>query len=154
MALMRRRTPDQDSMTQNLNRFFEDFFGSPSWLSDAWLERESGFCPALDVSEGENEVTVETELPGLKPEDVEVTVDGQVLCVKGERKSKDEKKSGDNYYRRERRYGRFERRVALPESINPEDVKANFNDGVLTVRIGKREEKRPRSVKVEVGKGK
>ena len=103
---------------------------------------------ALDMYETEDEVVVTAALPGVKPEDVEITITGDVLQIKGETKSetKDEKA---NYLRQERRYGAFSRTIALGSPIQADKADAKFKDGVLTLSIPKADEAKPKSIKVK-----
>lgn len=131
-----------------VDRLFEDFFRMPS-LFGSNLEEDRPFMPAVDVCETDTDVVVEAELPGVDPAQVEVNLDGGSLVLRGERKHEEEKKT-KNAHRVERFFGQFERRIGLPEGVNPEDVEATYKEGVLTVRIGKREEVKPRSIPVKV----
>jgi HSP20 family protein len=103
----------------------------------------------VDVYETEDAVVVEAPVPGLKPEDVDITISGDTLTIKGETKF-EEKVEQENYIRQERRYGSFCRAVALPEGLDRNNAEAGFENGVLTIAFPKSEEVKPKSIKVKV----
>lgn len=120
---------------REVDRMFDDFFNgfAPRPLL-AWNAR--GVSPSIDVADTEKELVVTAELPGLDEKDFEVTLAGDVLTIKGEKKSEREEKNGEAYYV-ERRFGSFSRSVRLPFEAGDETVDATFDKGVLTVRIPK-----------------
>ena len=131
-----------------MDRLFERFFRDPwsvfdetSWAS-SW-----GWNPALDVIDGEKEVIVRAEIPGVDPKDVEVTVSGNLLTIAGEKKDVSEEK-GKNFYRSECSYGSFRRSVALPEGVDADKVQAEYSNGVLTVRVAKSRTAAPRKIAI------
>ena len=107
------------------------------------------WAPPVDIYEnGKDELVIKAELPGFKPEDVSVTVDGDVLTLGGERKLAQD--LGEKHWRRlERRYGKFSRSFSLPPTVNAEHVSAEYKDGTLTVTLPLREEAKPRRVSVK-----
>ena len=117
-------------LREQMDRLFDDFFSFPS-LSRG-LSRSFPTWPSMEVKENDQNVTVTAELPGLSDKDVEVAVDNGVLTIRGEKRSDNEDK--DNGWS-ERFYGRFERRVTLPDGADEDKCEANFSDGVLTVRM-------------------
>jgi HSP20 family protein len=107
------------------------------------------WSPSVDIFETENELILKADLPELKLEDIDVRVENQTLTLKGERKfEKDESSRG--YHRIERNYGTFVRSFTLPASVDAERVAAEYKDGVLTVKLPKKEAAKPRQVKIEV----
>jgi HSP20 family protein len=132
------------SMRESMDRLFEDFFSR--------RPRQSGplvWQPAVEIAETDTEVVVKAELPGIDPKHVEVNVTGDTLTIKGEAKAEQEEKRR-NYYRRELRYGAFQRAIALPIEVKGDEAKATFRHGILEVKVPKAERVRPKSVKVEV----
>jgi HSP20 family protein len=105
-------------------------------------------APALDVTEDENGITISAELPGLKKEDVNVTVENGVLTISGEKKFESETKER-NWHRMERRYGSFYRAITLPRGVNADGADVTFVDGVLTIALPKREDVKPKSLKIK-----
>lgn len=140
MTNLTRWDPFQEMMTlrEAMNQLFEESFVRPD------LARGS-FVPALDLSETEDAYLVEAAVPGLKPEDLEVTVENSVLTIKGEIKQESQE-TKRNYHRIERRYGAFQRQVALPRSVNADAIKATLSNGVLRLEIPKAEEVKPRRI--------
>ena len=110
----------------------------------------SGWNPALDVYEDKDNVTVKGEVPGVKKEDLDISVQDGCLSISGERKL-EEKVDEDNVYRSERFYGRFQRTLTLPSPVAADKVKAQYKDGILTVTLPKTEEAKPKQIEVNVG---
>jgi len=101
----------------------------------------------LDVTENENEFVVKASLPGVRPEDVQLTVHGDTLTIRGESKA-DEEKKGETWHLRERRFGSFQRSLTLPTPVDSDKAQAHFEQGVLTLRLPKSEAARPRQIKI------
>lgn len=139
------------SLRSAMDRLFEDSFVSPL----TWRTMANGevITPAIDVHETPDEIVLSAALPGLKAEDVEITMTGQNLTLRGEFKA-DEEVKRDQYLYRERRYGTFSRSVQLPLRVQGEKADATFTDGILTLRIPKAEEVKPRQIRINAGGGK
>ena len=112
----------------------------------------NNFVPPVDVYEDENSIALKLEVPGVKPEDIDVRLENNTLTVRGERKFESEKKA-ENYLRVERRYGGFTRTFTLPNTISGDKVEANCTDGVLEIVLQKRPEAQPKQIKVGVNRG-
>jgi HSP20 family protein len=125
-----------------MDRLFGDFFG-PRVMT--WEPAELGF--ALDVYETDDVLVVKGALPGVRPEEVDISVTDGVLTIKGETKSEEENKD-ENYHRRELRYGAFSRSVALPTRVDHDKAEAKFENGILTISLPKAEEVKPKSIKI------
>ncbi len=110
----------------------------------------AAFIPAVNTREGEYAYHVEVDLPGIKKEDIDINVEGNVLTISGERKVKDEIKE-DDYYKIESKYGKFSRSFTLPEKVDVEDIHAESGDGVLEIIIPKLKEveKKPKKIKIK-----
>jgi HSP20 family protein len=132
------------SMRESMDRLFEDFFSRRPRTSGPLV-----WQPALEVYETDHEVVVKAELPGIDPKSVGVTVTAEGLTIKGEAKAEHED-MGRNYYRRELRYGAFQRTIALPNEVKSDETKATFKQGILEVKIPKAERVRPKTVSVAV----
>ncbi|OFX33621.1 MAG: hypothetical protein A2Z07_04415 [Armatimonadetes bacterium RBG_16_67_12] len=132
------------SMRESMDRLFEDFFSRRPRTAGPLV-----WQPAVEVFETDNEIVVKAELPGIDPKSVSVTVTGDGLGIKGEAKVEHEEKAR-NYYRRELRYGSFQRTIPLPTEVKSEDTKASFKHGILEVKVPKAERVKPKAVKVEV----
>jgi HSP20 family protein len=136
------------SFRSEFDQLFENFFRNPLGLAETSFG-EAQWGPTLDVSETDKEVTVHAELPGVKPEDLDISVAGDVLVLAGEKKeSIDDKREG--YYRAERRFGSFRRELRLPTEVDADKVTAEYKDGVLTVRLQKSELVRAKRIAVQV----
>ncbi len=103
--------------------------------------------PSVDIFENDNEVIIKAELPGMNPKDMEVRLENNVLMLKGERRFEKEAKE-ENYHRVEREYGSFSRSFTLPSAVDPEKVMAEYKDGILKVVLPKREEIKPKPIKI------
>ncbi len=132
------------SMRESMDRLFEDFFSRRPRAAAPLV-----WQPAVEIFETEGEVVVKAELPGIDPKNVSVTVTGDGLTIKGEAKAEHEDKCR-NYYRRELRYGAFQRTIPLPTEVKSDETKATFRHGILEVKVPKAERVRPKTVKVEV----
>jgi len=109
----------------------------------------SAWRPAVDIFDTDNAIVIKAELPGIKKDNVSIDVKGNVLTIKGER-SFDKEIKEENYYRKERSFGKFQRSFTLPEAVNPEAIKANFKNGVLEIEVPKPEEKKPKQISINV----
>jgi HSP20 family protein len=130
----------RDEMDRLFDRSFAPVFRTPGSFS-RW-------APAVDVYQDKDQFTVVAELPGLKKEDIELSLHDGVLTISGERK---QEKKGEEGYRNERFFGRFQRSVTLPASIDGNKVKATYQDGILRVELPKAEEAKPKQIEVSVG---
>lgn len=128
----------------DLNRVFRQFFG------DADAPLAGAFSPALDVKETDDAFTLHVELPGMSAEDVDLSLEDNVLTVSGERHFYDES-DAEGFRRIERRFGKFHRAVRLPDRVSPDKVEASYKDGILTVVVPKAEEAKPRKIAVSSG---
>jgi HSP20 family protein len=137
------RTPA--ALEGQFNRMFHDLFGHSSQESNL-----TSWAPAVDIYENEQELTVKADLPDVKPEDLDIRVENNILTIRGERKF-EKKVDEKNYLRVERSYGSFSRSFSLANTVNTEAIKADYHNGVLTLTIPKREEAKPKQIKVSVG---
>ncbi|HYA34046.1 MAG TPA: Hsp20/alpha crystallin family protein [Candidatus Binataceae bacterium] len=147
MALIKSWSPFRE-----LERFRREFDDLYERLLGAPMAVETGlgkFAPAVESFVEGDALTIRAEMPGIEPKDIEVTVSGDMLTVRGSREEKEEKK-GRNYSRKEMRYGAFERTVELAEGVKAEDVKAVCRDGVLTVTVPVPKALQQKEVKVQV----
>ncbi len=109
----------------------------------------AAWYPACDVFEGKDAVKIVAELPGVRPEDVKLSLEHNVLTIRGEKKQEAEEQS-ERVHRYERSYGAFERSFALPSTVDPEKIHAGYQNGVLTVTVPKAERARPREISIQV----
>ncbi len=136
-------------LRDTMDRLFERGITRP-WRM-LTFDAGEGFFP-VDLFETDNEVVVKGSLPGMKAEDVEISVTGDVLTIRGETKEEHEEKK-PNYYRQERRYGSFQRSMPLPAKVDADKAEAVFENGVLTLRLPKVPEVRPKTIAVKASNG-
>ena len=132
---------------EEIDRTFERLFRDPWGTFEAGLSSFGGCAPVVDVTQSDTEVTVRAEIPGLDPKDLEVTIQGNVLTLAGEKREATEEK-GQDYSYSERRFGSFRRSVQLPASIDPDRVSAACHNGVVTIKIEKLQTEKPKRIKV------
>ena len=150
MANVTRWDPVQEMMTlrEAMNQLFEDSFVRPTGARGG-----QSFVPALDLSETQDGFVVEASLPGLNPDDLEITLENNVLTIKGQtrRENEDTKR---NFHRVERSFGSFQRTIGLPSTVKADQIKASLSNGILRLDIPKAEEVKPRKINVSVGQDK
>jgi HSP20 family protein len=137
-------TREMTSLREAMDRLFEDSFIRPGWFAPVWGGTE--MLP-VDVYETADQLVVKAAVPGVKPEEIEVTVTGDLLTIKGEFKAEEKVEKG-NYLRQERRHGNFYRQVGLSASVDADKAKATFENGVLTLELPKVEAAKAKTVKV------
>jgi HSP20 family protein len=133
-----------DEIQQRLNRLFLNRTAKTNEATFA------DFMPRVDIEETDTEFVVKADLPDVKKEDIRIHVQDGVLAIEGERQQVKEEK-GKRFHRIEREYGRFVRRFALPSEVNPDTVRAEFKDGVLSVALPKAPDAKPRTIDIKVG---
>jgi len=138
---------------EEMERHFDDIFGRPIW--PAVLRRfpleQAAWAPAIDVFEKGDKFVVKAELPGTQEDDIDISVVGDTLTIKGEKKTETEVKE-DDYYRCERSYGSFFRSIALPSTVDASKIAAEYEGGVLEISLPKKPEVKPKKVAVSVKK--
>jgi HSP20 family protein len=141
MASVVRWDPFRDVMAlrEDVNRLFGRTLGEGAGAA-VWT-------PAVDVFDTKHAIVLKAELPGMKPEDIDIEIDDNVLTIKGERRFQEAVEDG-RYYRLERSYGHFSRSLTLPQGVRGDQVQASFDHGVLEVRVPKAEEVKPRKIAV------
>jgi HSP20 family protein len=136
------------SIQQEMNRLFGSFFDAPVTPGNGGTQRR--WIPAMDLVEEDKDYVLRADLPGLSEKDVNVEVEDNVLTISGERTTEHEERKG-GFRRVERASGSFSRSLTLPDGIDPDSVKASFDNGVLEVHIPKPEQQKPRRVAISVG---
>ena len=147
MTLVTRWDPFRELTTlqDRVNRLFQE---TPYPGNEALMT--TGFAPAVDVYEDEQAIIVKMEVPGIEMKDLDVRLENNMLTVEGERKFEKEEKE-ENFHRIERRYGSFTRSFTVPNTIEPESISADCENGVLKIRLPKKAEAKPKQIKVQVG---
>lgn len=145
-----RRGSDAFQSLRRLNTLLDEVLGAPwgtEWGTNGTIT--AAWTPACDIFEGKDQLKIVVELPGVKPEDVKLSIENNLLTIRGEKKQVAEETS-DRVHRYERIYGQFERAFALPSTVDADRVEAQFENGVLTVLLPKVERARPREIPVKV----
>ena len=132
---------DMTQVTNQFNRL----------VDQVWNGRQESWLPAVDVFDTKDAVVLKAELAGMDPDEIQIEVEDNVLTIKGERKF-EETVDEERYYRVERRFGSFQRDLALPQGVKPEDIAAAYEDGILTVTVPKAEEEKPKRFEVKATK--
>ena len=146
MATIARLEPFRgvSTLQDQFNRLFNE-----SFRNHAEESALTTWAPSVDIYETANELVVKADLPDVNEKDIDVRIENNLLTIRGERKF-EKSVSEENYLRVERTYGAFSRSFSLPNTVNPEAIGAEYKNGVLTVTLPKREESKPRQVKVTV----
>jgi HSP20 family protein len=137
---------DMLGIRRQTNHLFDDVF-SPLFRSDDSLLSRWNWHPTVDIYDNDDNIVIKAELPGIDKKDIDIDVKNGVLTLKGERSFDNEVKE-EKYYRRERAFGNFERTFRLPAKVDPEQINANYKDGILTIDIPKPEEQKPKQITV------
>jgi len=151
MVMLTRWNPTTDTahLSQGMERLFDEMLGRGMWRNSEERPLRGSWVPAINILEREDSMVITADLPGLRAEDVEVTVEEGTLSIRGERKL-EEAAEGETYHRVERLYGVFERTFTLPNSVDVGKIEARFSNGEMLLTLPKREESKPRSVKIKV----
>jgi HSP20 family protein len=136
-----------NTIQERMSRLFRDSYGTEG-REEALTT--TAFAPPVDVYEDEHNVTLKIEVPGIDEKDIDVRIENNTLTVHGERKFEKEEKE-ENYRRVERQYGSFTRTFTLPSTVDQESVQADYDKGVLKVKLAKKAEAKPKQIKVNVG---
>jgi HSP20 family protein len=149
MTMITRWDPFREFVTiqDRMNRLFRDSYG-PEGKDESLTT--TAFAPPVDVYEDDHNITLKIEVPGIDEKDIDVRIENNTLTVHGERKFEKEEKE-ENYRRVERQYGSFTRTFTLPNTVNQESVQADYDKGVLKVKLAKKAEAKPKQIKVNVG---
>lgn len=137
---------EKGGLRHAIDRLVDESLMRPS----QWLESLAGDFP-LDIYQSNGEVVVKAALPGIKPDDVEISVSGDTLTIRGEHKEEEEVRE-DDYFRRELRYGGVSRSVPLPMEVQSDGAEASYDDGMLTVTLPKGDKQKPRQIKIRPAK--
>ncbi|HEY2103651.1 MAG TPA: Hsp20/alpha crystallin family protein [Chthoniobacterales bacterium] len=154
MSIIRYQSPESATWTgldrwSNLRDELDSLFEMPFWSNfGRQSQLFSGWSPALDLYQTNDNVVARVELPGMRKEDIEISLQEGMLTISGERKS--EAPENDKAERSERYVGKFRRSIALPTQVDPNKVTANYRDGILTITLPKAEEAKPKQIQVNV----
>ncbi len=135
-------------LREEMERTFDRFFNEPFGFVEPKALRSEGWIPPLDVSETDTEVSVRAEVPGIAAKDLDISVTDHTLSIAGKKEEQEEKK-GEDFYQCERRFGSFRRLIELPEGVDPDKVTAEVDNGVVTIRIGKKPSAKAKQIEVK-----
>jgi HSP20 family protein len=130
------------TLREAMDHLFDDAFTRPLTLRDGWS------APAIDMYQTDDEIVVKASLPGVKADEVQINITGDILTLKGETRQVEEKKD-KAWHMREQRWGTFERAVALPTAVVADKAKAEFENGILTITLPKAEEVKPKIINIK-----
>jgi HSP20 family protein len=149
MTVLTRWEPFRDlgTLQDRMNRLFRESYRSEGGEESLTT---SSFAPPVDVYEDEHNITLKIEVPGIDEKDIDVRIENNILTVHGERKFEKEEKE-ENYRRVERQYGSFTRSFTLPTTLDSEQISADYEKGVLKIKLAKKAEAKPKQIKVNVG---
>ena len=146
MSNLTRWEPAREMMTlrEAMDRLFDDAFTRPLSIRDGW----SMASPAIDMYQTDNEVVVRASIPGIKAEEVQINVTGDILTLKGEARQEEDRKER-SWHIREQRFGSFERSIVLPTDVKSDQAEAVFENGILTITLPKADEVKPRTINIK-----
>ena len=152
-----RRLQEEDTLLDlrsQLNRLFDEFLEQPFGLSPFFDESTmmGDFAPCLDISETEKEITISADLPGMDPEDIQITLDRDILTIRGEKRAEKTDK-GERFYQSERYFGFFHRSIPLPSEVDEKKIDATFGRGVLKVNLSKTQAAQAKSKRIAIKTG-
>ena len=146
-SITRRENPANFFGLQRLNRILDEAFSGLPFSEQGGNILSANWLPATDVSEDKDSIRISMELPGIDPDDVRISLENNVLTIRGEKKQESEE-NNERVHRIERIYGTFERTFVLPNTVDPDRIEASFENGLLDVTIRKSERARPREIRV------
>ena len=144
---------NKDSQSKELRRDIEsmyDRFFEPDFMPSTYLFGKGKWGPKLDISEGRKNITVKAEIPGIEAKDLDISIDGRLLNIRGEKKQEQTEKE-ETYYRVERSYGYFNRKIELPTEVDPDKVDASYKKGILKIKLRKTQLSETKKIKVTSG---
>ena len=145
----RRKDDSVNELRRNIDTMYDRFF-DPDFLPSSYLFGKGKWNPTLDISEGRRDITVKAEIPGIEAKDFDISIDGRLLTIKGEKK-REQKEEDENYYRVESSYGYFNRTIELPSEVDSDKVDASYNRGILKIKLRKAKGYESKRIKIRTG---
>ena len=145
----KRRHGEMSPFSRDKEDLFNRFFRMPMSFGRSLFSDESCY-PSVDVSEGKKDIIVKAEIPGVDRKDIDISLEGRLLSIKGEKKQEKEE-SGEHYHRVESSFGYYQRTIELPAEVDPSDVDAAYKNGILKIKLKKIEEAETKTIKVKTG---
>jgi HSP20 family protein len=145
----RKKENHANEFRREIDHMYDRFF-EPNFLPSSYLFGERKWDPTLDISEGRKDITIKAEIPGIEAKDFDISIDGRLLTIRGEKKQ-EQKEKEETYYRIESSYGYFNRTIELPTEVDPDKVDASYKRGVLKIKLQKAKEYETKRIKITTG---
>ncbi|MGD8262749.1 MAG: Hsp20/alpha crystallin family protein [Desulfobacterales bacterium] len=145
----RKKENQINALQREFDNLYERFF-EPNSLPSSYFFKKGKWDPIMDISEGRKDIMVKAEIPGIEARDFDISIDGRLLTIRGEKKQEQNQKE-ERYYRVERSYGYFNRTIELPAEVNPDKVDASYKRGVLKIKLQKAKEQETKRIKITKG---
>ena len=145
----RKKDSRANELRRDMDTVYDRFFAN-DFLPSSFLFGKEKWDPSLDISEGRKNITVRAEIPGIDAKDFDISIDGRLLNIRGEKKKEQEEKE-ETYYRVERSYGYFNRTIELPAEVDPNEVNASYKRGILKIKLRKAKESEVKRIKITAG---
>jgi HSP20 family protein len=145
----RKKETHANEFRREIDSLYDRFF-EPNFLPSSYMFGEGKWDPNIDISEGRKDITVKAEIPGIEAKDFDISIDGRLLTIRGEKKQ-EQKKEEETYFRVERSYGYFNRAIQLPAEVIPDKVDATYKRGILKIKLRKSKENVSKRIKVTTG---
>jgi len=145
----RKKDTHADELRREIDNLYDRFF-EPNFLPASYIFGKGKWDPTIDISEGRKDITVKAEIPGIEAKDFDISIDGRLLTIKGEKKQ-EQKEEEETYYRVERSYGYFNRTIQLPAAVIPDTVDATYKRGILKIKLRKSKEHESKRIKITTG---
>ncbi len=145
----RKKERQENELRRKLDHMYDRFF-EPHFLLSPYPFREGKWNPILDISEGRKYITVKAEIPGIEAKNLDISIEGRLLTIRGEKKQ-EQKENEETYYRVERSYGYFNRTIELPAEVDPAEVNASYKQGILKIKLRKAKTYETKRIKVMTG---
>ena len=139
----------ENELRREIDNLYHRFY-EPNFLPASTLFGKGKWDPIIDISEGRKDITVKAEIPGIEAKDFDISIDGRLLTIKGEKKQ-EQREEEETYYRVERSYGYFNRTIQLPAEVNPDKVDATYKRGILKIKLRKSKENESKRIKISTG---
>jgi len=145
----RKKENHANKLRREIDHVYHRFF-EPNFLPSSYLFGEGKWDPTVDISEGIKDITVKAEIPGIEAKDFDISIDGRLLTIRGEKKQ-EQKEKEESYYRVERSYGYFNRTIELPAEVDPDKVDASYKRGILKIKLRKAKAYETKKIKITTG---
>jgi HSP20 family protein len=143
----RKKENHANEFRREIDSLYDRVF-EPNFLPSSYMFGQGKWDPTLDISEGRKDITVKAEIPGIEAKDFDISIDGRMLTIRGEKKQ-EQKEEKETFYRVERSYGYFNRTIQLPAEVNPDKVDATYKRGILKIKLRKSKENESKRIEIK-----